>query len=349
MSCHIINFVEITQFIKALFFRYNIKINIKGFLLHMENIKDIIYGLAIGDALGVPIEFQTREYLKKNKVNKMLAYGTHNQPKGTWSDDTSLTLCLLDAIDYNQDIIDEQRIKENMINWYNKSYFTATNNRFDIGFTTALAIENIQKGYPLYTCGPANLNSNGNGALMRISPLVNLLKDKPIEERYPIIKNITSITHGHEINILGCCFYIELMINILNNRNKDKFDILNETIKEFIKFYEKTDLKEFLNLYKRILDKEIFIKNKSKYDISIINSSGYIIDSLEASIFCFVTENSYKKAVIKAINLGKDTDTIGAITGSMSALYYGFNNIPKIWIKSLKNKELINLILKSKL
>lgn len=314
----------------------------------MDKLKDIIYGLAIGDALGVPIEFQSRENLKKHKVTKMLSFGTHNQPKGTWSDDTSLTLCLLDGINYKDHIIDTKIIKQNMINWYLKSYFTATNNRFDIGYTTALSIENMEKGYPIYSCGPSNLNSNGNGALMRISPLVLFLKDCKIDKRFEIVRKITSITHGHGINILGCHFYIEFMIEILNSPNMNKFLILDKTIQTFINFHKNSEFQEYLKYYDRLLNKKIFKKEKNKYDKSIISSSGYIIDSLEASIFCFLTENSYKKAVIKAINLGKDTDTIGAITGSMSALYYGFNNIPKIWIKSLKNKELINLILKSK-
>lgn len=314
----------------------------------MDKLKDIIYGLAIGDALGVPVEFKNRKYLEKFPVRGMIGNGTYKQPEGTWSDDTSLTLCLLDGLDFKNHIIDKERIANNMINWYENSEFTATNNRFDVGFTTAKAINNIELGFDPYTCGPSDSRSNGNGALMRISPLTIFLKDYRINERFEIVKNIVSITHGNEMNVVGCHFYIEFMLQILNNLGKDKMDILDRTIKIMNDFYNDSEYDNAYINYHRIFNKDIFKKTLLGYDKDIIKSSGFIVDSLEASIFCFVTEKNYEKSVLKAVNLGEDTDTIGAITGSMSGLYYGYEDIPKNWINSLKNKELINKIIKNK-
>ena len=165
------------------------------------------------------------------------------------------------------------------------------------------------------------------------------------------------MTHGNEINIIGCHIYIEFMLQILKYKNMDKFELLNNTISILNEFYSNLD--DYLDYedalsyeylynehYKRIINKTIFENRwkdlKQDYDIDIIKSSGFIVYSLEASIFCFITTNNYKESILLSVNLGEDTDTIAAITGSMSGLYYGMDNIPKDWIDKLLNKSLIN-------
>lgn len=315
-------------------------------------LKSMIYGFIVGDAIGVPVEFKDRLFLKKNPVKDMMGFGTYNQPVGSWSDDTSLTLCLLDSINLKDDIIDKELLSKNILNWYHYNDFTATGKRFDIGFTTEKAILNLDAGYELYCCGPKNKENNGNGALMRISPLVFLTLDMNMEDRFKILKDVVSITHGHEINIVGCHLYLEFMTNILKHNDFSKMKLLEETVNDLKYFYNSSYLSDYLNIlnkfYKRVCNKEIFKKKFFKYDESIIKSSGYVVDSLEASLFCFITSKSYKESILKAVNLGEDTDTISAITGSISGLFYDFDSIPVEWIEKLQNKELINIILEQK-
>lgn len=318
----------------------------------MDKLKDVIYGLAIGDALGVPFEFMNRKLISTCPCKDMEGNGTYNQPKGSWSDDTSLTLCLLDGIDYKNHQINIRKVADNMILWMDEHKFTATGFRFDIGNTTRQSITKMKNRKDATKCGSVNDFHNGNGALMRISPLVFFLKDEnDIYKRFEIVKNITTMTHGNTLNIVGCHIYIEFMLQILKNPNNNKFEILDNTINILNDFYKDNDWEyEYAySKYERIFNKTIFKKNKglfnNEFDESIIKSSGYIIDSLEASIFCFLTTKNYKESVLKAVNLGEDTDTIAAITGSMSGLYYGIKDIPIEWINSLLNKELINEIL----
>ena len=84
------------------------------------------------------------------------------------------------------------------------------------------------------------------------------------------------------------------------------------------------------------------ILNLNEEDIS---SSGYVIDTLEACLWCLFNTDNYKNSVLKAVNLGNDADTIAAITGSISGLYYGINDIPKKWIDKIINKEMIDDLL----
>ena len=134
------------------------------------NSKDGIIGLAVGDAMGVPIEFMSRDKLMDNPVTQMLDRGSHNQPKGTWSDDTSLTLATMDSIIHCFGISTED-MGNRFVNWMEKSEYTATGERFDIGRTTLIALAKFEKeGHP-FESGSSAEDSNGNGSLMRMLPI----------------------------------------------------------------------------------------------------------------------------------------------------------------------------------
>ena len=141
-----------------------------------------ILGLAVGDALGVPVEFQSRESLRRNPVTDMRGYGTHNQPPGTWSDDTSLTLCLLDSLEKKCDeqwaIVgdlpkpDYTDIMHKFLSWAYKGKYTAHNEVFDIGIATRKALQRFRDGTEPLRCGGTSEQDNGNGSLMRMLPIV---------------------------------------------------------------------------------------------------------------------------------------------------------------------------------
>jgi ADP-ribosylglycohydrolase len=155
---------------------------------NLDNIgRDILFGVAVGDALGVPVEFELREDLLENPVTDMRSYGSqHYQPKGTWSDDSSLTFCLAESLLKGYDLRD---MAMKMIQWKEHAYWTAYEEVFDIGLTTSLAIERlceiINKGQEDLLIKLGNIddeNSNGNGSLMRILPIVMYVKDISIRK-----------------------------------------------------------------------------------------------------------------------------------------------------------------------
>lgn len=142
--------------------------------MDMERIRAGIYGLAVGDALGVPVECLRREELRQDPVVDMRGYGTHNQPAGTWSDDTSMALCLMDSVSAKGGI-DYQDIADRFVRWKNEAYLTATGVRFDIGRTVLQALHHYERNHKPLRCGVYGENDNGNGSLMRILPLVYYL------------------------------------------------------------------------------------------------------------------------------------------------------------------------------
>lgn len=296
----------------------------------MSKIKDGIIGHAIGDAMGVPVEFCMREKLLKHPVMDMIGYGSHPVPEGFWSDDTSMEIALMDSFIANGKF-DYDDIMKRFSNWVNYGEYTPDGKVFDIGKTCLRAIKKyVCDNITPIECGSTDFNSNGNGSLMRILPVAYYCYYKKLKsnEIYQLVKEVSSLTHGHEISILGCYIYVSYVLFLLNG--KDKFSAYN-----MVKLidYSMFD-KESLNLYSRILKEDI-----SKLNVDDIKSSGYIVDTLEASLWVLLKSKSYKESIIGAINLGNDTDTIGAITGSMSGIIYGYDDIPKKWLDKLAKRD----------
>ncbi|MEG1590268.1 ADP-ribosylglycohydrolase family protein [Chryseobacterium sp.] len=306
----------------------------------MENIvKAGIFGVCIGDALGVPVEFRSRDQLKRSPVTTMRALGTHRQPAGTWSDDSSLMLCLADSLCKGYDLED---IALKFLQWYNAEVWTPHGSVFDIGIATSQAIHRISKGTSPTLCGGTSEFDNGNGSLMRILPLLFYIKYFPIEKRFDIVKDVSSITHGHIRSVLACFIYLEFALEILKEKDKwEAYKAMQKTVREFLDNNPICSQEE-MDKFHRILELKV-----GEYDIAPlhtlqeeeISSSGYVLHSLEASLWCFLNSESYSEAVLKAVNLGEDTDTTGAITGGIAGIYYGFENIPEGWIDVLVRKE----------
>ncbi len=307
----------------------------------LERIRGGIIGVAVGDALGVPYEFLSRNEMKENPAEKMIGYGSHNQPAGTWSDDSSLTFCLMEGLlnGYNT-----KNIADKFIAWYDKSYWTPHGHVFDIGVTTRQSIFYMEKGHTPEICGGMDEYSNGNGSLMRILPLVYFIRNiENIDERYQMIKDISSLTHAHLRSVIACFIYVEYAIELLSNSNKIiAYQITKKRVRTYL---ETKDLNpKELGFYFDILEGDIY-----KVEEDRISGSGYVVNSLKASLWCFINTDNYKNAVIKAVNLGEDTDTTAAITGGLAGLYYGPEAIPKEWINKLARYEDIeNLILRFK-
>jgi ADP-ribosylglycohydrolase len=291
---------------------------------------DILLGVAIGDALGVPVEFKNRNYLKLKPITDMIGFGTHNQPAGTWSDDSSLTFCLAEAIIEGYTI---DKSAEKMLKWYSENYWTANGDVFDIGNTTLKVIIKLKSGVSASESGLKTEQSNGNGSLMRMSPLIIYLQNQPIEKRFKIIKEESSITHAHMVSVIACFYFVEFGIGLLNG--KEKFEVYKELQKTLPAFLITQSISEKeIKYFERLL-----VNNINEDEEEIILSTGYVIHTLTASVWSILNTNSFEEAVLKAVNLGEDTDTTASVVGALAAIIYGQSQMPEKWIKTIKRKD----------
>jgi ADP-ribosylglycohydrolase len=295
-------------------------------------------GFAIGDALGVPVEFLSRAKIAQNPVAEMREFGAHHQPKGTWSDDSSLAFCLADSLCKGYDL---QDIAQNFVKWRYQNLWTAHGEVFDVGIATSHAIDKLRRGGNPLTSGGTDEMDNGNGSLMRILPLIFHTQKLPILKRFELVAEVSAITHGHIRSILACFIYTEFALELLAGNEKFiAYQNAQAKVNAFLEEYpicSETERKLFhkLLLPANLTENQPLICD---FETEEIHSSGYVMHTLEASIWCFLKTNNYKEAVLSAVNLGNDTDTTGCITGGLAGLYYGIENIPADWQNVLARK-----------
>jgi ADP-ribosylglycohydrolase len=257
-------------------------------------LRDAVYGLATGDALGVPFEFQMRGTFQ---CTGMVGHGSHNQPAGTWSDDTSLTLATCDSI-REQGRVDVTDMRHRFEHWLNDAAYTPDRYVFDCGFTTENAIE---AGH-----GMKGERDNGNGSLMRIAPLA--FCDATDDD----VRAVSSITHAHPTSTECCVEFVHLL--------RDAAADAEATLAA---------------LRERLLE----------VTASEVRSGGYVVDTFYAAKWCAATTDTYADCVVRAVNLGGDTDTTAAVAGALAGVLYGYEAIPADWLATLRRKDLIDACL----
>lgn len=295
----------------------------------MSKFIDSIIGHAVGDAMGVPTEFCIREYLLKNPVKEMIGSDKTGQPAGSWSDDTSMEIATIDSFIQNKEF-NYDDIMHKWEEWINEAKYTANNDTFDVGRTCLRAIRNHSLGTEPLKCGIDGEQSNGNGSLMRILPvaLYSYYRKLDVNEIIKLTNELSSLTHKHDISKLGCYIYVRYIMFLLDGKNK------NEAY-ELIKTLDYSTYDEYaISKYERILKNDI-----ASYTIDNILSTGYVVDTLECALWILLNANSYKETIIATTNIGNDTDTIGAIAGSMAGIIYGYDSIPTSWIDKLMRKD----------
>lgn len=301
----------------------------------LEHVTAVMLGHAIADAMGVPVEFRSREALAENPVRGYRGYGTHPVPAGTWSDDTSMALATLDSLAHGLDYAD---MLQRFCDWKTKAAYTATDEVFDMGITTNDALCRFLKGASPLDCGSREEYDNGNGSLMRIIPAVlycdGLYSDTTMEERMHIIHEVSALTHGHPRAQMGCGIYAVVMSKLLATKSKAA---IQTGLAEAEAFYKKHPAYAGeLAHYSRLFDPAF-----GKLPEAEIESSGYIVATLEAAVWCVLNTESYAECILKAVNLGKDTDTVAAVAGGLAAALYGLQGIPRAWVDGLLRKERI--------
>jgi ADP-ribosyl-[dinitrogen reductase] hydrolase len=295
---------------------------------------DGLFGLCVGDALGLPVQFEPRGKRKLNPVTDMFGYGAFHMPPGTWSDDSSLTFCLAESLCSGYNLND---IADKFCSWLYEGYFTPFKRSFDVGNSTRWSINRLKNGADPLKSGDTDEQSNGNGSLMRILPLAYFLENEVLTKRFKIVHEVSSITHSHPRAQIACGIYVTLAINLLKGNNpRTACENMKKTI---LQHYSEEPYSKELQHYSRILMDDI-----AQFDEDKIRSGGYVVETLEASIWCFLNHRSYKDTLLTAVNLGDDTDTTGAVAGGLAGIYYGFNDIPKEWVDQIaKREEIISL------
>ncbi len=285
-----------------------------------------ILGLCVGDALGVPVEGAPREALKQKPITGMVGYGTYNVPPGTWSDDSSLALCLAEVLAGGR--LELSEVARRFVSWLDEGYWTPYGNAFDVGRATWEAIKRLKAGVEPREAGGKREFDNGNGSLMRILPLVFYLESKPREEQFTTTHDVSCLTHAHPRSQIACGIYIQVALNLLKG---DEPKTAYEDAKAVCeRYYENSDFAAELPHFKRILKSDV-----ARFRESEIVSSGYVVHTLEASLWCLLRHDSYKDTVLAAVNLGGDTDTTGAVAGGLAGIHYGQESIPEDWVAQL--------------
>lgn len=301
-----------------------------------DNMRNAVLGVISGDALGCPVQFESRGEVAKHPVTEMRGYGTFSLPAGSWTDDSSLTLALLASL-REKNTVDLNDIAERFCDWMYNGAYTPFGYSYDIGRGTMKAIDRYRRDGDPETCGGTSEYDNGNGSLMRIIPVCVFCasRDDDDETMISTVEAVSALTHNTSRTKTACGLYA-FMVRALIDETGTLQERLQSGLDKGFAFYQARG-NEALAYYGRLRDLSRF----SRTGEADIRSGGYVVDAVEAALWCLITEDSLEKTLLKAANLGDDTDTVAAIAGGLAGLYYTADAIPDQWYSALQNKELI--------
>ncbi len=296
-----------------------------------------LYGLLIGDALGVPYEFHSAKQIPDyNKIEMIPPLGfcrTHSNVKpGTWSDDGAQALCLLDSL-VTCGNFQLKDFSDKLLAWYEKGRWAVEGVVFDVGIQTGEALNAYKAGRTPEQCGMLRPDGKGNGALMRVLPLA-LWHTGTDRELILDAHAQCLITHGNLCNQVCCALYCLVARFLLNGAEFQA--ALEKAVLVLREIYEP------MPTYTQEL--EWSVRPDEPW---IGNGSGYVVDCLRSAFMIMRVATSYEQAVKQAIMLGDDTDTTACVTGGLAGILFGFDAIPKIWYDALQGKEEVDCLLDS--
>lgn len=264
-----------------------------------DKIKGMIFGLIVGDCLGAYLEFTSKD--NHEFITDFKNGGPHRLRAGDWTDDTAMTLAIMDSIVCCNGEVVSKDIMEKFYNWYNKGEYSSNGRCFDIGYATIRALESWK--FKIYQ---NQSESKGNGSIMRIAPTIALdFIDNNYDYKHSL--KVSNLTHNN--------LYVQYVV-------KSMCDVIFEHLNG-----------------ERTTKKSIY---KSRKEVS---NSGIAGDTFNAALWAFNESESFEDGLIKAVNLGGDSDSIGAVYGQIAGSYYGYNAIPNRWKDNIIKKYYIdNLI-----
>ncbi len=271
-----------------------------------------IVGLAIGDALGAPIQFRRRDTY--DHVSGYTSGGTYSLDPGYWTDDTSMALCLAETL-LRTASYDPVDFGNRLVRWVDEGYNSSLPKCFDIGQTTLRAIGAFKRnGHE--ECGVTGEWAGGNGSIMRLAPVPVFFQEQPaMADKISVLQGM--LTHNHEVPIDGCRLLSKILINGFQTGNKEA--ALNSVDGVDVTY-------NISHVRDRAYEKKV------RDDIK---SDGYVVSTLEAAMWTIWKTDNFQDALLLAVNLGDDADTVGAVAGQIAGAIYGFDNIPPDWVSGL--------------
>lgn len=315
-----------------------------GHLSLEDRVRGALMGAAVGDALGVPFEFKPRAMRIEYPITRMEGHGTYpDQPKGTWSDDTSMTLgvakALTEAKDRELGLETIQQMTLYFLDWLFRDEFNANGKKFDCGGTVGTALRYYPRAYSLEhrfeSHGLSGKDEQGNGSLMRLLPLALWNGLHPVSPL--LINEASAITHAHP-HLLGiCAHYVAFVRQLMRwSQNHPGEDF---PIARLLKAANKA---QEVELQKVPYTPDIDALLATPYEE--LKGDGYVLYSIQVTYWCLAHGKDFKEATLLAANLGKDTDTNASLVGGLMGFMQGLSGIPEEWLKVLRNKKLLNSV-----
>lgn len=280
-----------------------------------------LLGLACGDALGRPVEFQSAESIEREhgQVTEMLGSGAHNKPPGTITDDTELALCIAYSL-LDCEGFDPADVAQRFVAWYDS-------NPFDIGLMTADTLRRLKGGgdwervgQEVWESRPEGQNA-GNGSVMRCAPYALAFADQP-DRLGEVSRTSSAITHADPRCTYGCSVLNQTLAGLLTGEDHPL-----ETALEQIE----SDAPDELVTALRGVPDDI--------DPDTLQSSGYVVYTLQTGLYHGLTARSPRDGIVSAVNMGRDTDTVGAVTGAIVGARFGAEELPDGWVQSLTRDD----------
>lgn len=277
-------------------------------------------GLAVGDALGTTLEFSRRDQFPLH--TEILGGGPFGLQAGEWTDDTSMALCLADSL-LAKGTFDAADSMDRYVRWWKKGENSSNGWCFDIGITISGALSRYEQSGDLW-CGLTDPNTSGNGSLMRLAP-IPIFFHRDIEQAKSMAIAQSRTTHASPESVEACEYYCTLMVDAINGASKDH--VLRGRASQASKKIQEIVRGDW--------------KHKTRDQIE---STGYVVHSLEAALWSIHTSISFEEALVKAVNLAGDSDTVGAIAGQLAGAIWSYEAIPSRWLQALKQHDhIVNL------
>jgi ADP-ribosylglycohydrolase len=293
-----------------------------------------LLGLAVADALGAAVEFQLPGTFEP--VTGYRAGGPHGLAPGEWTDDSSTALALADSIgEVGWDINDQA---ERYVKWWRTGAYSVNGRCFDIGNTTIAALQRFQETGDARTSGDPLERASGNGSIMRLAPVpirycymfpggIGDLVEKAIESSLP--------THASPQCLSACVYMTVVLCGLIDGRPRE--EVLDP---EWGPMRRAQDIAPFHSEIAEVADGSF----KRRKPPEIVGS-GYVVKSLEAALWAFHDAEDFREAVLRAVNLGDDADTTGAVCGQFAGAMWGESGIPGEWLGGLAGRDIIEPIL----
>lgn len=295
-----------------------------------DHCRGALIGLAVGDALGAAVEFQAPGSFVP--VTTFRAGGPHGLEPGEWTDDTSMALALADSIANVGWDLDDQASR--YVQWWKTGKYSVNGHCFDIGITTRSALSRFDQTKCAMTSGDPAERASGNGSIMRLAPVpIRFVQDFPdrIERISQCASESSLPTHASQPCLSACRYMAIILAGLIHGLDREQ--VLSPAWEPLQRLMAHSPLHPAVDA--------VAVGSFRKLQPPAIQGSGYVVKSLEAALWAFHDAEDFEQAVLKAVNLGDDADTTGAVCGQLAGAYWGEQGIPAAWREGLARKDLI--------